>query len=258
MADSRQHVTAKHKAKGVGPGAPDEYRPAREISFSTARRIISIGWLVYWVSTLYWLMEMLSINQATVRGSADAVAIAFRPYLWLVGIAISVRFIFQIVLKDKGIDSFYPVCTTSEIKDATSEGGHAGKTRISQVCVARESAYNNYKGEQLITRTYQYVQGLFLLVLFLFSSNAGRFRGKLASRNSLFVTTLIEQALLVALVVLASPLFLGYHYLSAIAYVVFDSALAVLGGLVMLLLIFIFFRQVRFRAGSHIFNVFGV
>lgn len=249
---------AHYNIKGVGSEAGEGAGEGHEISFSTARRVISVAWLVYWLSTLIWLMRMLGKQQSFVRGSADVIAIAFRPYLWLVGIAISIRFLFQIVLKDKGIDSFYPVCTKSEIKDATPGDSNNAKTRISQVCVARESAYNNYKGEQLTTRTYQYIQGLFLLVLFLFSSNAGKFRGKLASRNSLFVTSLIEQALLVALVVLSSPLFLGYHYLSAIAYIIFDSALAVLGGLVVLLLIFIYFQQVRFRAGTQIFNVFGL
>ena len=244
------------KAQGVGAGQGAD--AGHKISFSMARRVISVGWLAYWVGTLYWLMQMLGEQQSDVRGSADAVADAFRPYLWLVGIAIGVRFMFQIILKDKGIDSFYPVCTKSEIRDASPGDTRNAQTRISQVCVAREAAYNSYKGEQLTTRTYQYVQGLFLLVLFLFSSNAGRFRGRLASRNSLFVTRLIEQALLVALVVLSSPLFLGYHYLSAIAYIVFDSALAILGGLVVLLLIFVFFQQVRFRAGSRIFNVFGL
>ena len=254
-SDGRKKRTAT-VADGVGnnQGADSGHR----ISFSAARRVISVAWLTYWVVTLYKLMVMLRKNQADVRGSADALAEAFRPYLWLVGLAIGARFLFQIVLKDKGIDSFYPVCTKSEIKDATPGDSSGTKTRISQACVAREAAYNSYKGEQLTTRTYQYVQGLFLLVLFLFSSSAGRFRGRLASRNSLFVTRLIEQALLVALVVLSSPLFLGYHYLSAIAYIVFDSALAVLGGLVILLLIFIFFQQVRFRAGSKIFNVFGL
>lgn len=250
----RKRTSAVDDGVGNDQGADAGHK----ISFSTARRVISVGWLVYWVVTLYGLMHMLKKSQSDVRGSADALAEAFRPYLWLVGLAVGIRFMFQIVLKDKGIDSFYPVCTKSEIKDATPGDSHRAKTRISQACVAREAAYNSYKGEQLTTRTYQYVQGLFLLVLFLFSSNAGRFRGRLASRNSLFVTRLIEQALLVALVVLSSPLFLGYHYLSAIAYIVFDSALAILGGLVVLLLIFVFFQQVRFRAGAKIFNVFGL
>ena len=254
-ADQRIKRTS---AVAEGVGADQGADAGQRIPFSLARRLISVGWLAYWITTLYRLMQMLQQNQADVRGSADALAQAFRPYLWLVGIAIGVRFVFQIVIKDKGIDSFYPVCTKSEIKDAAPGDSSQSKTRISQACVAREAAYNSYKGEQLTTRTYQYVQGLFLLVLFLFSSNAGRFRGRLASRNSLFVTKLIEQALLVALVVLSSPLFLGYHYLSAIAYIVFDSALAVLGGLVSLLLIFIFFQQVRFRAGAKIFNVFGL
>jgi hypothetical protein len=219
------------------------------ISFSTARKIISAIGLVYWVGVLYWLAKMLAENQPNVAGKSGPMFRAFDPYIWLVGIVIGVRFLFQLLIKDKGIDSFYPVCTKSEVRNASPGNAGAQKTRISQECVAREAAYNNYKGEQLTTRTYQYIQGLFLLVLFLFSSNAGRFRGKLASRNSLFVTRLIEQTLLVSLVVLSSPLFLGYHYLSAIAYIVFDSALAILGGLVMLLLIFIFVKQVRLRSG---------
>ena len=217
-------------------------------SFATARRIISTVGLVYWCWVLWWLGSMLAEKQSDVRGTAGSLARAFTPYIWLVGGAIGIRLIMQIVIKDKGIDSFYPVCTKSEIQDA-APGKGAKKTRISQVCVAREAAYNTYKGSQLTTRAYQYIQGLFLLVLFLFSSNAGKFRGRLASRNSLFVTRLIEQCLLVALLVLSSPLFLGFHYLSAVAYIVFDSALALLGGLVALLLVFIFFQQVRLRSG---------
>ncbi len=220
----------------------------RQWSFATARRVISVACLVYWCGVLWWLGSMLAVKQDDVRGKAGKLARAFTPYIWLVGGAIALRFIFQIVVKDRGIDSFYPVCTKTEIQDA-APGKGSQKTRISQACVAREAAYNSYKGNQLTSRAYQYIQGLFLLVLFLFSSNAGKFRGRLASRNSLFVTRLIEQCLLVALLVLSSPLFLGFHYLSAVAYIAFDSALAVLGGLVLLLLVFIFVQQVRLRAG---------
>jgi hypothetical protein len=245
-------LARKESKPGVGSkgAAGSSADGGHTLSFATARRFVSVLWLCYWVFVLYWLGAMLGERQRDVRGDAGHLAAAFRPYIWLIGITVAVRFLFQILIKDKGIDSFYPVCTKSEIRDASPGKGGGQRTRISQECVSREAAYNNYKGGQLTTRTYQYVQGLFLLVLFLFSSNAGRFRGRLANRNSLFVTRLIEQALLVALVLLSSPLFIGYHYLSAIAYVVYDSALAVLGGLVMLLLVFIFFQQVRLRAGE--------
>lgn len=220
------------------------------LNVAGARRVISGGWLVYWCYTLYYLSRLLDIPQKDVRGEARSLFLEFRPYIWVIGAIIGIRFLFQILIKDRGIDAFYPVCTKSEVQAVAGKGGSQQKTRISKACVAREAAYNNYKGGQLTTRAYQYIQGLFLLVLFLFSSNAGKFRGRLASRNSLFVTKLIEQSLLVALIVLTSPLFLGYHYLSAVAYIVFDSALAVLGGLVLLLLVFIFSRQVRIRARS--------
>ncbi len=239
----------KNKHHSQGPKEGSKADTGHELSFSTARRVISIGWLVYWVLTLRQLATMLGEAQTDVRGQAAQLARAFTPYIWLIGILIAVRLGFQIIVKDRGIDSFYPVCTKSEIQDATPGASGTQKTRISEECVAREAAYNTYKGGELTARAYQYIQGLFLLVLFLFSSNAGKFRGRLASRNSMFVTRLIEQALLVALLVLSSPLFLGYHYLSAIAYVVYDSALAILGGLVTLLVVIIFFQQVRLRSG---------
>lgn len=248
MGATPKRAAATHAETGHHGKSKHEGSHPTKWSFSVARRVISIACLVYWCGILWWLGSMLAEQQSDVRGKAGKLARAFTPYIWLVGGAIALRLVMQIVIKDRGIDSFYPVCTKSEIRDA-SPGKGSQKTRISQACVAREAAYNTYKGGQLTTRAYQYIQGLFLLVLFLFSSNAGKFRGRLASRNSLFVTRLIEQCLLVALLVLSSPLFLGFHYLSAVAYIAFDSALAVLGGLVLLLLVFIFFQQVRLRAG---------
>ena len=234
MSSESMHTS---RARGEAPNGVWEV-----IHIGTYRHALAIVGLVYWVGLLLYLYTQLGKKQKSVPGDAPKVVAAFTPYMWLVGAIVAVSIAWP-GLGPAEITSMYPACLKTE-----AGGGTLGRTgavgRIDLHCLADEDSYNSARAAALTSRAHDLAEATFLLVLFLFGAASGMFRGRVTNRNSLFLTRLMQNVILVYILLVISPLFSHFGFYSSMALEAFNSLLNLASGLLALLLIYVFFREV--------------
>ena len=227
------------------PGAGAKGQPEelwRRLPVRTFRSALALMGATYWVALLVYLYGQLGKKQKNVPGDAPKVVAAFTPYMWLVGAIVGVSIV-RPGIRPAGVTSMYPACLQTHARGPGPERtGSVG--RIDLRCLEEEENYNSARAAALTSRAHDLAEATFLLVLFLFGAASGMFRGRVTNRNSLFLTRLMQNVILVYVLLVISPLFSHFSFYSSLALEVFNTLLNLASGLLALLLIYVFFREV--------------
>ena len=203
--------------------------------------------LIYWFYLIYLLKTNLTISN---KKSSE---LTFLPYFVIICIYPILYFIKQIyddiVLYTSGkifdLDPYYSICIDSAKnlpKDVLKQGVIG---RVNYKCMQQQQAYNDAQSKTLTDRAYTTVYSVFGLILFFFTSDAGKFKGTI-ERDNPFITTTIQHSLFIALIIISSILLKDYYYISTYALDFFRGGLQILGALMILLITFIIYRIIKF------------
>jgi len=211
--------------------------------------------LIYWSYLIYVLKTKLTpcINIKGLTKSKNSLELTFLPFFLIIGGYPIIYFIKQIyddiTLYNSGktfnLDPYYSICIESakDLPKDVLKQGVIGK--VNYKCKQQQQAYNDAQSKMLTDRAYTTVYSVFWLVLFFFTSDAGKFKGTI-ERDNPFITTTIQHSLFIALIIISSILLKNYYYISTYALDFFRGGLQILGALMVLLITFIIYRIIYF------------
>ena len=212
-------------------------------------RIIIILSLVYWLFLIFKyyraLMETHSVESIkSLKG--------FLPYFTVIVIYPILFYIKQLVHTVKSskisilssLSPLFPICFESQTSLTTEELDMGAVGKVDYKCLKKQTAYVTSITNMVINSSYYLIYGMFALTLFLFATDAGSFRNKITSRNSVFMKKLIQQALFLSLILMSSALFTEYYFLSTIFMYLYKNILQMVGATLSLVVCFILYRLI--------------
>jgi hypothetical protein len=211
---------------------------------------ISVLSIVAWLFIITKLYFTLTAPVEGAEVGSFGSSYSFLPFFALIATYPIIYYVNQVVLTQKGtrsgllanLDPYFAICTDGPdgLTDKEMNLGAVGK--VNYKCVKEEDNFNFEYSQMIIGRAYYMIYSIFALTLFLFTQSAGKFKNTLVTSDSPFVTRLIQLALFLALILMASNVFVQYYYLSTFAMYFFMNILQMLGAIMTMIVSFILFR----------------
>jgi hypothetical protein len=218
-------------------------------SIVTMLQTISVMSLIYWIYLIsqYYsaLMQPNSVESpASLRGFLPYFAvIVLYPILYFTKQII--KTIYESSLRESSDPNpYYSICIGGQTSLSEEELATGAVGKIDYACLKKQTEFVESTAEMIVERSYYLIYSIFAFTLFLFASDAGSFRNKLSSRNSIFLNNLIRQALVLSLITMSSALFTEYYYLSTIIMLVYKNILQMIGSTLSLVVCFILYRLI--------------
>ena len=210
---------------------------------------ISVSLLIYWIVLIIYLYNVLVSTNYT--GSYES-SYSFLTFFVVIAVYPVIYFVNQILVtnsasEDGGLanlDPYYAICVEGPNSLNNKEMAMGAVGKINYKCVKEEFEYNSQATDMVTDRAYKVVYGIFTLILFLFTSNAGKFQNSLATRNSTFVRSAVQHSLFLALILVSGSLLKNYYYFSTFPLFFFTGLLQILGALVVMLISYILYRLI--------------
>ena len=215
----------------------------------SVHQTISVLSLVYWI---YLIVQYYSALMQPNSFESPASLRGFLPYFAVIVLYPVLYFtkqifrtIYQSSLRESSDpDPYYSICIGGQTSLSEKELAAGAVGKIDYACLKKQTNFVESTAEMIVDRTYYLIYSIFTFTLFLFASDAGSFRNKLSSRNSVFLNNLIRQALVLSLITMSSALFTDYYYLSTIMMLVYKNFLQMIGSTISLVVCFILYRLI--------------
>jgi len=216
---------------------------------SAIANTISSSLLLYWICLSIYLYYVLVSTDYT---SSYASSYYYLTFFTVIVAYPVIYFVNQLLVtnttgEDGGLpnlDPYYGICMQGPNSLTDKEMGMGVVGKIDYKCMKEQFDYNSTAFEMITSRAYSVVYAIFTLVLFLFTSSAGKFQDQLATRNSTFVRACVQHALFLALILVSGSLLKNYYYVSSFPLFFFSGLLQILGALVVMLMCYILYRLI--------------
>jgi hypothetical protein len=215
----------------------------------SVHQTISVLSLVYWI---YLIVQYYSALMKPNSVESSASLHGFFPYFAVIVFYPVLYFMKQIIrtIYESGLressdpDPYYSICIGGQTSLTEKELAIGAVGKVDYACLKKQTKFVESMAEMIVDRSYYLIYSIFAFTLFLFASDAGSFRNKLSSRNSIFLNNLIRQALVLSLITMSSALFTEYYYLSTIIMLIYKNILQMIGATLSLVVCFILYRLI--------------
>ena len=216
---------------------------------STIYNSISLGLLLYWLGLVVYLYFILVSTDYTASFGSSYY---FLPFFALIAVYPVLYFTNQLIVtnsvgEDGGLpnlDPYFAICIQGPNSLTNNEMKLGAIGKLNYKCLKEEFDFNTRSFQVVTERAYSVVYAIFTLVLFLFTSQAGKFQDQLATRNSTFIRSLIQHSLFFSLLLISGSLLKNYYYVSTFPLFFFTGLLQILGALVVMLVSYLLYRLI--------------